>query len=91
MDFTLNTLVQRDPDQEFSMIDNEVVMLSLKNGEYYALNEVASKIWDLIKEKVSVEKIIQALMAEYEVDNETCYRETVECLAEFENKTLLRS
>jgi hypothetical protein len=88
-EITLESVVQRDPDQEFSMIDDEVVMLSLKNGEYYALNSVASRIWEIIGEQRAVKEILEVLMEEFEVDQETCVNDTVECLEDFREKELL--
>ncbi len=89
-EFTLETAVKRDSDQEFSMIDDEVVMLSLKNGEYYALNSVASRIWELIEERTSVREVVHQLQQEYEVDGETCLKETMECLYDFREKKLIK-
>jgi hypothetical protein len=88
-ELTFESVVQRDPGQEFSMIDDEVVMLSLKNGEYYALNSVASRIWEIIEERKTVNEILQILMEEFEVDETTCLQDTLECLADFRQKGLI--
>ena len=88
-EITPESFVQRDPDQEFSMIDDEVVMLSLKNGEYYALNSVASRIWEIIRERRSVREILKLLMEEFEVDEATCLKDTMECLYDFREKGLI--
>lgn len=88
-EITLESVVQRDPGQEFSMIDDEVVMLSLKNGEYYALNSVASRIWEIIEEQKTVKEITEILMEEFEVDEATCLNDTLECLYDFREKKLI--
>ena len=89
-EITTESFVQRDPDQEFSMIDDEVVMLSLKNGEYYALNSVASRIWEIIKDRRAVKEILEILMEEFEVDKATCLKDTLECLYDFREKELIK-
>ncbi len=89
VEITLESVVQRDPGQEFSMIDDEVVMLSLKNGEYYALNSVASRIWEIIEQGTAVKQITEILMKEFEVDEETCLNDTLECLYDFREKELI--
>ncbi len=89
VEITLESVVQRDPGQEFSMIDDEVVMLSLKNGEYYALNSVASRIWVIIEECKAVKEVTAVMMEEFEVDEETCLRDTLECLYDFREKGLI--
>ncbi len=85
----MNSKLQRDPDQEFSLIDDEVVMLSLKNGEYYALNSVASRIWEFIEEYKNLQEILEMLMEEFQVDETTCLNDTLECLYDFKEKGLI--
>ena len=89
-EITLNTVVQRDPAQEFSKIDDEVVMLSLKNGEYYALDPVGSRIWELLEKPQSVQDLIEKLIEEFDVNEEVCKKETVHYLCELKNKELLK-
>lgn len=88
-EITMESIIQRDPEQEFSMIDDEVVMLSLKNGEYYALNSVASRIWEIIEKGTAVKEIAEILMEEFEVDETTCQQDTLECLYDFREKELI--
>ena len=88
-EITMDTVVQRDPEQEFSMIDDEVVMLSLKNGEYYALNSVASRIWEIIEKPKNVNEITKMLIEEFEVDEKTCKNDTLECLYDFKVKEII--
>ena len=40
-----HTILQRNLDQLFAMIDDEVVMLNIKHEEYLNLNSHASYIW----------------------------------------------
>ncbi|MCF8346876.1 MAG: PqqD family peptide modification chaperone [Bacteroidales bacterium] len=89
-EITMETVVQRDPEQEFSAIDGEVVMLSLKTGEYYALNSVASRIWEIMEKQKTVKELTEQLMEEYDVDPDTCVTDTLECLNDFQQKSLLK-
>jgi len=84
------TVVKRSDDQEFSSIDGEVIMLSLKKGEYYALNSVASDIWNLLDKPVSVEDLIRKLMGEYDVEYEPCRQDTLRCLDDFLEKAIIQ-
>ncbi len=90
IEITLKTIVQRDPNQDFSMIDDEVVMLSIENGEYYLLNEVASRIWQIIKNPIRVSEVLSKLLEEYSVSSHTCETETFECLNDFYKKGLIK-
>ncbi len=87
---TLETIVQRDPEQEFSFIDDEIVMLSLKKGHYFTLNPVASKIWGYLEKPIRVEDLIGKLLTEYNVEIEECREDTLECIMDLEQKSLLK-
>ena len=58
-----------------SKIKDEIVMVNVPQGKYYALNNVATSIWDIIETPHSLEEICQLLMSEYEIDQETCKTE----------------
>jgi len=73
---TNNTCLRRNPDLVYSEIDGEVVMLSVKNGEYYNLNEVSSDIWKELKESLSFKDLVSRLHDNYEVSYEACELET---------------
>jgi Coenzyme PQQ synthesis protein D (PqqD) len=45
----------------------EVVILSLKSGEYYGLDEVGTRIWNLIQEPKTVGAVLEAVLKEYDV------------------------
>ena len=56
----------------FSMLSEEAVILSLKNGKYYGLNPVGVSIWHAIKEPATQDEIEAVIMQEYDVDRSTC-------------------
>lgn len=71
-----HTRIRRNPNLVFSEVDGEVVMLSVKNGEYYNLNEVSSRIWDELEAPRTFEELVTRLENTYEVSHETCVSET---------------
>jgi len=83
------TMLRRNPDQEFSKIDDEVVMLSKKNGEYYALNSVGSRIWEIIENPITVKEVLDKLNAEFEIGHDICATQTIELLNEMNKKSLI--
>jgi hypothetical protein len=85
----LQTKVQRNLNMVSSKIDNELVMMSIENGEYYGLDEVGSRIWELIEKPVVVEELVLALLDEFEVERKDCEVETFEFLEELSSKKLL--
>lgn len=67
-----DTVLQRRNDLLFNEIDGEVVMLSVENSEYYGINKVGSRIWELLEQPIQLEKLICKLENEYSVTKEQC-------------------
>ncbi len=76
----LDTIVYHDPEMVAAPMEDELVMFSLERGMYYGLDSIASAIWQRIGQPTSVADLCAALLEEFEVDRETCQRETLELL-----------
>lgn len=76
----LNTVVYHDPEMVTAPMDDELVMFSLERGMYYGLDNIASAIWQRIEHPISVGDLCTALMEDFNVDHETCQRDTLELL-----------
>ncbi|MGB9746313.1 MAG: lasso peptide biosynthesis PqqD family chaperone [Bacteroidales bacterium] len=84
-----NTFYRRNPDLIFSDMDGETVMMSIQNGEYYGLDEVGSRIWQLLENPESAKTLTQKLIEEYEVSQETCLSDVMEFLNILAEKQLI--
>ncbi len=84
-----DTVLQRRNDLLFNEIDGEVVMLSVENGEYYGMNNVGSRIWELLKKPISYQKLITQLLEKYIVTEEDCDSELIKFINELIHKDLL--
>ena len=71
----MNSSVQRSPDQIACDMGGETVILDLKSGMYYGLDLLGARVWSLIEQPATIEAIRDAIMAEYDVDAETCERD----------------
>lgn len=87
---TSQSLVVRSPDQVSGDLDGKVVLLSIENGEYYNMNEVGSRIWELLAKPLTVAALIDQLLTEFEVDRETCEKEAMAFLDQLQKDQLLR-
>ena len=47
-------------------------MLDLSSGEYYSLDEVGIRVWQLLQEPATVSAIRDAVVSEYDVDPVRC-------------------
>jgi hypothetical protein len=71
-----NSVLVASQDQVSADLSSEsaesVVILNLKDGVYYELKEVGTRVWSLLQQPTSVQSILDTLLEEYEVDAERC-------------------
>ena len=67
----------------------EKAILDLKSGQYYGLNPVGARIWDLIQESKSVTEVLKTILDEYNVESEACERDLFALLEELQGKGLV--
>jgi hypothetical protein len=89
-EITPDTVLQRRPELLFNEIDGEVVMLSIENSEYYGMDKVGSRIWELLEHPLPFRELVGKLMAEYEVTEEQCTADTLAFLTKLQDKKLLQ-
>ena len=71
-------------------VNGEIVALHIDKGQCYGMNNVASRIWQLLAEPTSPEQICARLAEEYEVDPGTCRADVDALLAELEAEGLIK-
>ncbi len=82
---------QKRKEHIASKIQDETVMVDIDSGNYFALNEVASSIWDLLDQPRSTDEVCSELMQEYEIDEENCRKQTEEFIKELLKLKLIES
>jgi hypothetical protein len=85
----LDTIINKNLEIDDTDLDGEKVMMNLDKGEYFMMNEVGSRIWEIINEPMNVKGIVDALRSEYEVDEETCKDTVIEFLGRLNNANLI--
>ena len=81
--------VNRNSEVFASEIDDEVVMMHIKTGKYYGLDDIGSRIWELMENKIQVKTIIEQLLKEYNVDEQECEKDVLELLEQLESNNLI--
>ena len=87
---TLDCVVQRDHDVIAAEADQDVVMVSIANGLYYAVSDIARKIWETIDRPKKISDLIDDLTATYSVDRHLCEDETLSFLEDLRSEGLLQ-
>lgn len=67
-----NSIVSIKDNFVSSESDNELFLMSLENNSYYGLDEIGKRVFEIIQKPLSFSEIVQILMNEYDVDEETC-------------------
>jgi hypothetical protein len=88
-EITLEATVVRSNDVLVSPVDNELVMMDLERGMYYALNAIGADIWARLAQPVAVADLCDQLMQKYEVDRATCQADVLAVLNEMAANGLL--
>ncbi|MDD1778829.1 MAG: PqqD family peptide modification chaperone [Candidatus Helarchaeota archaeon] len=88
-ELTITSTVSAATNQTSCELEGEVVILSLKNGIYYTLNPVGTRIWTLVQKPIQVEEIRDILLKEYAVDSGKCENELFTLLQELEKEGLI--
>jgi hypothetical protein len=70
-------------------VGDELLMMSVALGKYFNLNPVGARIWELLETPHTVDGLVEALTAEYEVAPDIARREVDRFLQDLEERKLL--
>ena len=68
-------MILPNPKVLFSKLGDEAVILHLDSEEYFNLDQVGVRMWEVICEKQEIEASIPVLLEEYDVDKDTLRRD----------------
>lgn len=72
-----------------SDMNGEKVMFSTRTGKYYNLGSVGGRIWELIAAPVGIDRLVDELTAEFEVERGECARKVGEFLRSLHAEALI--
>ena len=88
-EITKNSLLCRSDEIVFNKLDEEIMMMSIKNSEYYGLDDIGSRIWEILVDPSTFSGIVEILLKEYEVSGEFCSADVLEFLKALDEKKLI--
>jgi hypothetical protein len=89
MPLSLDDVVRASRAQVSSRLGTDTVILELDDGVYYGLDDVGSRVWELLKEPRAVRALRDAVLAEYDVDPERCAADLLGLLSEMAERGLV--
>ncbi|MDP3774182.1 MAG: PqqD family protein [Gemmatimonadales bacterium] len=67
----------------------ELVILNLRDGVYYGMEDVGARVWSLLQRPVTVSAIRETLVAEYDVEPARCGRDVRALLQDLAARALI--
>ena len=83
------TRLRAADDVIFRELAGEAVILDLKSGLYYGLDEIGTRFWTLLMDGGDVGTAVAALLAEYDVDEERLRADVDRLLSDLVSKKLV--
>lgn len=74
---TSQTSLRRSNKVLSSPVEDGTLLMDMDTGDYHHFDAVASRIWDQIDGKTSIGDICRSLQVEYDVEAETCQKDTI--------------
>ena len=70
MPLSLDDALTIAPEVMFRNLNDEAVLLDLKSGTYFGLNDVGARTWQLILLHGRLSQVLDALLMEYQLDRD---------------------
>ncbi|MGE5154677.1 MAG: PqqD family protein [Bdellovibrio bacteriovorus] len=90
MEASLAAQVTTSPDVLFQEVGGEALLLDLKGETYFGLDEVGTRIWQLLQDQSSLRSVYETLLGEYQVKPERLESDLLQHLGELAAAGLVR-
>ncbi len=84
-----DTTIRLSPEVLFKVLEDEAVLLDPLSGQYFGLNEVGCRIWELIPVHGRLGTIRDRLVEEYDVPPEQAWQDLRALIAELMRRGLV--
>lgn len=85
----IETIVLKNKNCDFSILNNDLVTFDIEKGLYFSINDIGSDIWNHLDTPIKVSSLIDGLMEIYSVDRETCVKDVLSFLNELYNLKII--
>ena len=75
---------RRRADVMFTSVDGEVLALDVARGQCYGMNEVASRVWELLEQPRTIEDLCDKLVPDYDIAAGQCASEIATLIEQFQ-------
>ena len=86
---SLTSRVRINDDVLFQELQGEAVLLNLKTGVYLGLDEVGTRVWQLMGQHEVLSGLLERMLQEYDVAEERCSQDLLDLVAKMEEQGLV--
>jgi Coenzyme PQQ synthesis protein D (PqqD) len=84
-----NSRISVPSDTLINILGGESVLLGLKSQQYFGLDEVGTRMWNVLTSSSSVEAAYETLLEEYEVEPETLRQDLYDLIGKLVERNLV--
>ncbi len=77
------------PDVLSQEVSGETVLLDLNSENYFGLDEIGTRIWQLLQEYGGIQKVYDTILEEYDVDKKQLKKDLDELVAKLVDAGLI--
>jgi hypothetical protein len=85
----LQQVMIHNPDAACRVIDGEAFIITPHDNQIHNLTEVATRVWELGGEGMTVGEIVAAIVEEYEVEAEVAERDVIAFVRDLEERHIV--
>lgn len=74
----------------FSLVEDDAFLLNTRTNQYFLLEEVGARLWDLLKEGLLLREAYERIGKEYDVAPAQLEKDLLELLAELKENGLVQ-
>lgn len=89
VEISLNSRVRIQDDVLFQELQGEAVLLNLKTGVYLGLNQIGTRIWQLLQEDGALSRVLEIMLGEYDVTRDKLSQDLLDLVGQMEKQGLL--
>lgn len=87
----LKTTLQRNDEVIEADIDGDKVMMDIESGNYYGLDPVARRIWEILETPMTANQVAEQLIQEFDVSLDQCQTDIQPFIEDMVNNQLLKT
>ena len=85
----LNQVITLSPDVISQEVSGETVLLDLNSENYFGLDEIGTRIWQLIESSGNLQEIYDTMLSEYEVEADQLLEDMEQLVVDIEKAGLV--